>query len=166
MIIIVMGVSGSGKSTIGAALAERLNGEFLEGDTYHPAANIDKMRHGIALSDDDRAEWLDTLSGAISEKAGRKPGTPIVISCSALKKTYRARLRQADPELRLVYLAGSQELLARRMACRRNHFMPPQLLASQLATIDPPGAEERPIVVDVSRNVDEIIDDVSRQLAK
>jgi gluconokinase len=164
MVIIVMGVSGSGKTTTGRALAERLGGEFLEGDAYHPQANIAKMRQGIPLTDRDRSTWLARLSQEISRRKCTGGSTPTVVSCSALKRRYRDRLRQADRDLELVFLTGSPALLRARLARRPDHFMPPSLLASQLATLEAPQEDESPIVVDIASRVDEIVAYVSRVL--
>jgi len=164
MIIIVMGVAGAGKTAVGRALATRLGGEYLEGDAYHPSSNIEKMRRGIALSDRDRADWLTNLSQEIAQRKEVNTSMPTVVSCSALKKRYRDQLRYADPDLQLVYLTGSRDLLTQRLARRQYHFMPPQLLRSQLATLEPPQADESPIVVDVASSVDDIVDYVCSEL--
>lgn len=164
MNIIIMGVCGSGKSTIGRALADRLGGEFFEGDGFHPGSNIEKMNKGIPLTDRDRADWLTRLSQAIAQRRQAGESTPAVFSCSALKKSYRDQLRRGDPDLRLVHLHGARELLEQRMLARRDHFMPPQLLTSQLATLEEPDEDEAPIIVDVSAGVDHIVDDIDRKL--
>lgn len=135
-----MGVSGCGKSTVGAQLGAALGLEFLEGDTLHPVANVARMAAGVALSDADRAGWLQTLAERISE--ARLAGTGLVLSCSALKRAYRDILRQGAPDLHFLYLHGDYQLLAARMAARTGHYMPLSLLDSQLATLEVPGAEE------------------------
>jgi gluconokinase len=135
--IVVMGVSGCGKTTIGLALAERLGARFIEGDQLHPPANVAKMAVGIPLSDDDRWPWLDAVGSALAGSA------PVVASCSALKHAYRDRLRsQAQSSLHFLHLAGDRAVLAQRMAERPGHYMPVSLLDSQLATLEPPGAGE------------------------
>ncbi len=133
--IVVMGVSGSGKSTVGALLAAQLGMPFIDGDALHPAANKRKMAAGIALDDADRAPWLDAIAQALAR-------APAVIACSALKRRYRDRLRMAAPDLNFVYLAGSRALLAQRVGRRRHEFMPPELLDSQIALLEPPGGDE------------------------
>ncbi|WP_191283314.1 gluconokinase [Pseudolysinimonas yzui] len=148
--LVVMGVSGTGKSTIGRGLAETLGLPFVEGDDLHPPANVAKMAAGIPLTDADRAPWLDRIAAELDR--------PVVITCSALKRSYRDRLRAAAPDLVLVYLHGSPELLAARMAQRDGHFMPPSLLESQLATLEEPSADEDAIPVDVALQPDEIVE--------
>ena len=141
--IVVMGVSGCGKSTFGQGLAQRIDGPFLEGDAFHPPANIAKMSRGVPLEDADRWPWLAALGTALGA-ASRAHGQA-VCSCSALRRAYRDRLAEAAGlPIRFVHLAGNPELLARRLAARPGHFMPPGLLASQLATLEPPRAEEEP----------------------
>ncbi len=148
--VVVMGVSGSGKSTVGAALADALGIPFEDGDALHPAANVAKMAAGIPLDDANRAPWLD----AIVELLARGP---VVVACSALRRAYRDRLRAAAPELALVLLDGDRELLAERMAARPGHFMPASLLDSQLATLERPAPDEHALIVDVAAPVDEIV---------
>lgn len=160
----MMGVCGSGKSTIGQALADRLGGEFIEGDKFHPESNIEKMHSGIPLTDRDRAAWLTGLSQAIAQRIQAGESTPAVFSCSALKKSYRDKLRRGDPDLRLVYLHGTRDMLEQRMLARRDHFMPPQLLTSQLATLEEPDEDEAPIIVDVSASVDDVVDYICDRL--
>ena len=140
--VVVMGVSGTGKSTIGRALADALGIPFVEGDDLHPPANVAKMAVGIPLTDGDRAPWLDLV-------AARLAGPPAVVACSALRRIYRDRLRADAPSLALVYLHGSRELLAGRMANRPGHFMPTSLLDSQLATLEPPEPDEHALAMDV-----------------
>ena len=139
-IFVVMGVSGCGKSTVGAQLAATLGLEFLEGDTLHPPGNVAQMAAGVALSDADRAGWLQTLAERIGE--ARLAGTGLVLSCSALKRAYRDILRQGAPDLHFVHLQGDYEVLAARMAARTGHYMPMSLLASQLETLEVPGPQE------------------------
>ncbi|MBV8681199.1 MAG: gluconokinase [Aquitalea sp.] len=147
--IVVMGVAGCGKSSLGQLLAWQLAARFIEGDSYHPPANIDRMSAGIALTDSDRAEWLTGLSQQLAE--GRARGERLVLACSALKRRYRDLLRQGDPTLLFVHLAGSRALIAARMAARQQHFMPTSLLDSQFRDLEPPGPDERAIHCDVSQ---------------
>jgi len=128
-----MGVSGSGKSTVGRMLAERLGATFLDADDFHPPANVAKMRAGVPLDDADRAPWLDALAAELASPAGR-----IVLACSALKTAYRDRLRQAAPGLLTIFLHGDPALIRRRMEARGGHFMPSGLLESQLQTLETP----------------------------
>jgi len=143
-----MGVAGSGKSTIGRALADELGAEFLEGDKFHPAANIAKMSRGEPLTDDDRWPWLDRLAGELAR--ARADGRSVVLASSALKRAYRDRLRRGAPDLKLVFLKGDKALIGERMRARKNHFMPPGLLDSQFASLEEPGPDESPIVIDVT----------------
>lgn len=154
-IFVVMGVSGCGKSTVGAQLAAALGLAFLEGDTLHPAANVARMAAGFSLSDADRAGWLQTLSDRIRQ--ARLAGVGLVLSCSALKRAYRDILRQGAPDLHLLYLRGDYDLLAKRMAARTGHYMPPSLLASQLATLETPDADEHAQVFDVATRLEDIV---------
>jgi transketolase len=154
-IVVVMGVSGVGKTTIGERLAARLGWQFIEGDRLHPPQNVAKMSRGEPLSDADRAPWLAAVAAAIDRWRAR--GEHGVITCSALKRDYRRRLVGDRPEVRLVYLAGAQDLIAERLARRHGHFMPPILLDSQFATLEPPEAEENAIEVAISSPVDDIV---------
>ena len=140
--IVVMGVSGSGKSHVGAALARACSVDFVEGDELHPAANIARMSAGIPLDDAARQPWLAAIAAAIA----RRRGKGVVVACSALRRAYRDVLRQADPALRLLYLRVPRDELARRLR-ERTHFMPASLLDSQLATLEEPASEERAIVL-------------------
>ncbi|MDE1951048.1 MAG: gluconokinase [Burkholderiales bacterium] len=140
-----MGVSGCGKSTLGRALAAALAVGYVEGDEWHPPRNVALMAAGTPLTDADRADWLATLAGRLG--AAQAAGQGLVLACSALKRSYRDRLRQGAPGLRFVFLHGSPELLARRLEERRGHYMPATLLQSQLDTLEPPGADEQPISV-------------------
>lgn len=152
----VIGVSGSGKSTIAAALADRLGVRFADADALHPAENVEKMAAGIPLTDADRAPWLDAVGAVLA------PGD-VVVACSALTRAYRDRLRAAAPDLAIVYLSGSRELLAERMS-HRVHFMPVSLLDSQLATLEVPAADEHAITVDIAATPDAIVETAARQL--
>lgn len=155
--VVVMGVSGSGKSLIGSMLAEALGLPFIEGDRLHPQANVTKMSAGIPLSDEDRWPWLDRvgeeLTAAVRERGGA------VAACSALRQSYRDRLRAvAGRGLRFVFLSGSRELLLGRMSARRHHFMPVSLLDSQLATLEPPLGEAGVLTIDVAPSAQSIVD--------
>jgi gluconokinase len=147
-ILLLMGVSGCGKTTTAQRLAKRLNWAFRDGDSFHPAANVAKMQAGIPLIDDDRWPWLDSIGAWIDELlAAHMRG---VVTCSALKRSYRLRLLHNRPDVQLIYLKGSQELIADRVSRRRNHFMPPALLESQFATLEEPRGAERPIVINMA----------------
>ncbi len=158
--ILVMGVSGCGKSTIGAMLAERLGLPFADADAFHPRENVKKMSAGIPLTDADRAPWLDALGAWLA--AERTGG---VIACSALKRAYRDRLRGWVPGLRVVHLSGAPELIAARQGAREGHFMPPSLMASQFATLEPPGAEEEAIILDIAAPPDSVAAEAAARLA-
>ena len=151
--IVVMGVSGSGKSTVGAALAQRLRVPFADADDFHPAANITKMTAGHALDDDDRRPWLDVIGQWLATHSGGG-----VMSCSALKLAYRDQLRLHCPDVEFLHLAGTPEVISRRQASRPGHFMPASLLASQFAILEPLTADERGIDVDVDQNIDCIVE--------
>ncbi|ATN33127.1 gluconokinase [Rhizobium sp. ACO-34A] len=152
-----MGVSGCGKSSVGALLAERLGLAFVEGDSLHPAGNVAKMAQGIALTDEDRWPWLETIGRLMAEALNRGEG--IVVSCSALKRIYRDRLRQATSDrLAFVFLDGTPELLLSRMGARTGHFMPVTLLESQLRTLEVPTGEQGVITVNIDGSVDAIVD--------
>lgn len=161
--IVVMGVSGSGKSTVGAALARHFGVAFRDADEFHPAANVAKMSAGTPLTDEDRWPWLDAIGAALAQ-AGRE-GRGIVVGCSALKRIYRDRLRAAARRpLVFVHLTGSRVTLAKRMQTRKGHFMPASLLDSQLATLEPPGPDEGAITVSVEQPVAKVVDAVLRYL--
>ncbi|GAA2499775.1 gluconokinase [Streptomyces gobitricini] len=147
----VMGVSGSGKTTVGQSLAQSLDVPFAEADDFHPPENVAKMRAGIALDDEDRAPWLVTIAEWLLEQRPRGG----VITCSALKRRYRERLAAAAPSVFFIHLHGSAELIARRINARRGHFMPVSLLQSQLDTLEPLAADERGALVPVSGTVEE-----------
>ena len=136
MIMIVMGVSGCGKSTLARALADRYQCAFFDADDYHPAANIEKMSNGIPLNDTDRQPWLECLRDLLA--AERAAGRSAVLACSALKEKYRAILRQGAPDLRLIYLKGTQDEVQILMGRRSGHFMKPAMLASQFAALEEP----------------------------
>jgi len=151
--IVVMGVSGSGKSTAGAALAQRLKVPFADADDFHPPANIAKMTAGHALDDDDRGPWLT----AIGEWLAAHQADGGVMSCSALKRHYRDQLRSHVPDVEFVHLDGTHEVIARRQASRPGHFMPASLLASQFATLEPLEDDEHGVVIDVDQSIDAIV---------
>ncbi len=163
LVLVVMGVSGSGKSTVGEDLAARLHAEYQEGDALHPPANVDKMSHGIPLTDADRRPWLLAIAAVIDGWLERR--RPGVVACSALKRAYRDILIGRRQGVALIYLEGSHELIAQRMAARHGHFMPTALLDSQFATLEPPGADESPIVVSVDAPSDAIVETIMQQLA-
>jgi gluconokinase len=146
-VLVVMGVSGSGKSTIGTQLALQLHWEFEDGDSFHPASNVEKMHSGHPLTDEDRRPWLNAIAAFID--ASRKAGKHVVIACSALKQSYRAVIVGNRPDVRLVYLKGDIDLIARRVAARHEHFMPRKLLQSQFDALEEPGPDEHPIIVSV-----------------
>ena len=160
--LIVMGVSGSGKSTVGEALAQRLTWRFEDGDKFHPASNVTKMHAGIPLTDDDRWPWLKAIADEIDR--GCEARSPAVIACSALKRAYRDVLVHGRGDVRIIYLRGEQALIARRLAQRTGHFMPPGLLASQFQTLQPPSDDEAAIAVSIDAPVAAIVDEVIRQL--
>ena len=162
LILVVMGVTSSGKSTVGRALAERLDAAFLEGDSYHPPANVEKMSKGQPLDDADRAPWLDAIADDIARHD--RGGHSAVFTCSALKRIYRDRLRGGSPRLRFVFLDGESGVIADRMARREDHFMPPSLLPSQLATLERPEGEADVIRVENSGSVAEIVAAVEERL--
>ena len=145
MILIVAGVSGSGKTTVGAMLADRLGWRFADADDFHPAANIEKMRAGIPLTDQDRWPWLRAIAAWMDERIAR--GEPAVVTCSALKRSYRDMLLGGRPDARMVFLATDREVLARRLAARHGHFFPEQLLGPQFDDLEPPQPDEQVISV-------------------
>jgi gluconokinase len=160
--IVVMGVSGSGKTTVGEALAQAVGWRFVEGDSFHPRANVEKMSAGIPLDDDDRRPWLEALAAEIGrdEAAGRSS----VVGCSALKRAYRDILRTGAPRVRFLHVHASRDLLAERVAHRPGHFFPASLLDSQLATLEPLGPGEDGIVVDVAEDLDTVVADAIARL--
>jgi carbohydrate kinase (thermoresistant glucokinase family) len=155
--VIVMGVSGSGKTTVGEALAEELGFEMVEGDDFHPPENVAKMAAGTPLTDEDRGPWLDALAELLSDRHARGQGT--VLACSALRRAYRDILRSAVPadETFIIQLEADAETLRARMESRRGHYMPPALLESQLATLEPLQPVERGVSLDVTRPIDVVV---------
>jgi gluconokinase len=162
--LIVMGVSGSGKSTVAAALAEKLRWTFEDGDRFHPASNVAKMAAGHPLTDEDRWPWLHAIADEIERVC--RAGSHVVIACSALKRAYRDVLVRGRKDVRVVFLNGSETLIAERLARRKGHFMPKTLLNSQFKTLEPPRAEEKVITVSIDAPVEAIVEDVVRQLGQ
>jgi len=161
---VIMGVAGSGKSTIGAQLARVLGIEFVEGDALHPPDNVKRMAAGIPLTDTDRHGWLLAIAARL--RSAKRAGIGLVISCSALKRSYRDLVRsEGDTDVRFVYLAGSRTLLAERMTNRRGHFMPPSLLESQLAILEEPAPDEQAWVCDIRDTPDTIVADLVNHAA-
>ena len=161
--LVVMGVSGSGKSTIADHLARRLGWAYEDADQFHPASNVAKMSAGHPLTDEDRWPWLQAIAYEIDRLAAS--GERAVIACSALKRAYRDILVHGRDDVRIVFLDGAQDLVAARLAGRKGHFMPPDLLASQFATLERPGADERPIIVSIDAPVEAIVDEIVSQLS-
>jgi gluconokinase len=160
--LVVMGVSGSGKSTIADRLAARLGWRYEDGDRFHPPANVAKMSAGQPLTDQDRLPWLQAIADEIDRLAAA--GQRVVVACSALKRAYRNILVHGRDDVRIVFLNGTQDLIADRLAARKGHFMPPGLLASQFKTLEPPQPGERPITVSIDAPVEAIVDDIISQL--
>lgn len=152
---VVMGVSGCGKSTVGQALALANGVPFVEGDQYHPQANVIKMSAGLPLNDDDRAGWLQALQAQIS--AARDRGEGLVVSCSSLKRRYRDLLRQGDPALRFAHLSGAQALISARMQARVGHYMPPSLLDSQFRDLEPLQPDEAGITLHIDTPPEDLV---------
>lgn len=157
---VVMGVSGCGKSSIGARFAAAINARFVDGDDLHPAANVAKMAAGTPLNDTDRAPWLAAVGATF-----RQHGLPLVVGCSALKRSYRDTIRDhAGGPVTFLFLNGSHALISKRMAARTDHFMPPALLDSQFATLEMPGADEGAIGVDIDQTPDAIVAELVSQI--
>jgi gluconokinase len=163
-VAVVMGVSGSGKSTIASMLAHRLHWIYEDADWFHPKSNIEKMHAGEPLTDEDRWPWLHAIAAWID--ATRHIGNHGVIACSALKRAYRDILVGERPDVQIVFLKGDRELIARRLAARDAHFMPPSLLDSQFAALEEPQGDERPIVVSIVPHPREIVENIVRGLAE
>ncbi|WP_454197991.1 gluconokinase [Nocardia sp. Marseille-Q1738] len=157
-----MGVSGSGKTTVGTRLADALGVEYTEGDDFHPPANVAKMAAGTPLDDADRAPWLDALAAAMAQRSERGA----VVTCSALKRAYRDRLRAAAPDAFFLHLDVPRDELERRITNRRGHFLPLSLLDSQLATLEPLDADEKGITVDATRTPQELVGEVVADLGR
>ncbi|HLZ66629.1 MAG TPA: gluconokinase [Aliidongia sp.] len=163
-VVIVMGVSGCGKSTIAAMLAGRMRWEFEEGDALHPPANVAKMASGQPLNDEDRAPWLAAVAAQIDH--WRTSGRSGVITCSALKRRYRDVLIGDRPDVRIAYLKGNRELIANRLAARQGHFMPAALLDSQLAALEEPTEDEHPITVEIGARPEVIAARIAEELER
>lgn len=163
-VLVVMGVSGSGKTTVAKALARTLGWTFEEGDDLHPAANVAKMRAGHPLDDDDRKPWLEAIGHWIDNQAVR--GEPGVITCSALKRMYRDHIRAGRPQVTLVFLEGPKGLIADRLARRHGHFMPPSLLDSQFEALQEPGPDEPVIKVDIRESPEAQVQDIEEALGR
>ena len=152
--VVIMGVAGCGKSSVGAALSAALGVTYVDGDDLHPAANVDKMRRGVALSDDDRWPWLGQVAACLQNSA------PVIVGCSALKRAYRDRIRAGvQGEVAFVHLSGDRDLIAARMAQRQGHYMPLSLLDSQFAALEPPGPDEA-----VTVTIDQPLPDIVAQI--
>lgn len=162
LVAVVMGVSGSGKSTIAGRLATGLGWEYQEGDALHPAENVEKMKGGTPLTDADRLPWLRRIAERIDD--WRAHGRSGVVTCSALKRSYRDIIAGGRPDVVVVYLEGSPELIKQRLAQRRGHFMPPALLDSQFAALEEPAADEDAIVADIAGTPEEIVGAIAAQL--
>ncbi len=163
-VAVVMGVSGSGKTTIARGVADRLGWRLVEGDDFHPPENVAKMRAGTPLQDADRWPWLQAIAREID--ALRARGENAVVTSSALKRAYRDILIDARPDVVLVYLKGAKDLIAERLGARKGHFMPPALLDSQFVALEEPGDDEHPITVSIAPPPDAIIDEVVRKLTE
>jgi len=159
----VMGVSGSGKSTISESLAARLGWVYEGGDRFHPSSNVAKMSAGHPLTDEDRWPWLQAIADEIDRLSAT--GERAVIACSALKRAYRDILVHGRDDIQMVFLDGTQDLIADRLAARKGHFMPPDLLASQFRTLEPPSDDEHPITISIEATVDAIVDTIVQHLS-
>jgi gluconokinase len=162
--IVVMGVAGCGKSAVGIALAATLNAVFIEGDRLHPPENVARMASGEPLTDQLRKGWLDAIGGRIAASVGKGQG--VVAACSALKRSYRDRLRAFYPDIVFLYLEIDPATARRRVASRKGHFMPASLVDSQFAILEPPGRDERALTIDATRPVADVVADVTRLLAR
>jgi len=160
VILVVMGVAGSGKTTVARAVAETLGWRYQEGDALHPPANVARMSAGTPLTDADRWPWLHAIAAVID--AWRAEGRSGIVTCSALKRAYRDILVGPRPDVRLVYLAGDKPLIAARMTARTGHFMPLALLDSQFAALEPPGPDEAPITIDIAQPPEAIVATLAR----
>lgn len=160
--IVVMGVCGSGKSTVGRGLAAALAVPYVEGDELHPADNVQRMASGIALTDADRRHWLQQVAQALADARARSAG--VVVACSALKRSYRDQLRVAAPDVRFIHLAGGRELIEQRLAARQGHYMPASLLQSQLDTLEPPGDDEGALTLTIDRNPEALVAEALQRL--
>ena len=161
-VIVVMGVSGCGKTTVASQLARLLGGEFVEGDAFHPIANVEKMRAGIALADADRHDWLLALAQRMRQ--AREQNQALALSCSALKRSYRDVLRAAVPDLQLVHLVADFDVIAQRMAQRPGHYMPASLLQSQFAALEAPDTDENAWVMSATQTASDIVQLLGQRL--
>jgi carbohydrate kinase (thermoresistant glucokinase family) len=162
--LILMGVSGSGKTTIGERLAACMSWRYEDADTFHPASNVAKMSAGQPLTDDDRWPWLKAIAAEIDRACAA--GERVVIGCSALRRIYRDVLTHGRDDIRFVYLEGTQALIADRLGQRKGHFMPPGLLTSQFQTLEPPAPDERAVTVSIDAEVEVIVDRIISQLSQ
>lgn len=157
-LLVVMGVSGSGKSAVGAALGQRLRVPFADADDFHPPANVAKMSAGIPLDDHDRWPWLDAIGDWIAQHPDG-----CVVGCSALKRRYRDQLRHHAHGITFLFLSGSREVIERRQASRPGHFMPASLMTSQFATLEPLQPDEHGLEIDIDQSIDEMVDEYVRR---
>ncbi len=162
--VIVMGVAGSGKSTIGKMIADKLGVTFIDGDTLHPVENVEKMSNGIPLGDEERKPWLNQVRDAASKSASQNQS--IVIACSALKKKYRDRIRTGNPGLRFLFLHGRQALILQRIQERSGHFMREEMLASQFMDLEKPNGEADVITIDIEQSIEEVVESALLQLQR
>jgi len=161
--VVVMGVSGSGKSSVAALLAKRLGWKFAEADAFHSPDNVEKMRGGIPLTDEDRRPWLDAIAAWIDRS--RAAGEHCVAACSALRRAYRERLAGGHDDVRFVYLRGDYDVIAARLAGRSGHYMPVSLLASQFRTLEEPAAEENALVLSIEKPVEDLVEEIRVNLS-
>ena len=164
MVVVVMGVSGCGKTTVATSLAQALGWSFIEGDAFHPPENVQRMAQGIALTDADRAVWLDRLALELQEQSQSQAG--VVLACSALKKSYRDVLRRGWPDALFLYLHGSADLIGQRLSARKGHYMPSSLLQSQFETLEPPVQSELAWSYGVDQSPQDIVRDVLRRMER
>ena len=162
LVIVLMGVSGCGKSTTGATLSQRLGWPFRDADSFHPPANVEKMRRGVPLTDEDRWPWLAAIARWIDERCAA--GERGIVSCSALKHAYRSRIVGTRRDVRLVYLRGDMPLIGQRLRGRKHHFMPPSLLESQFATLEEPQADERALIVSIAMSPRRVVGTIIERL--
>ena len=163
-VLVIMGVSGCGKTTIAELLSRKLGWEYRDGDEFHPKSNVEKMHSGTPLTDDDRWPWLKAIAAWIDEK--RQAGEHGIVTCSALKKSYRDILIGPRGDVGLIYLKGDEDLIAQRLARRKDHFMPKGLLKSQFQTLQEPGPAERPITVSIEPTPEEIVATIVKELRR